>query len=77
MTDEIEMTESDLDALMDRDPLSLSSQDIDTIIAYQRKQRARRAAGEKVVKDTGPRKSLSEILGKTMPVAAPAITRRS
>lgn len=42
------MTDStDLDELMSRDPLSLSAQDIDAIIAYQRQARARREAGVK------------------------------
>lgn len=36
---------SELDELMSRDPLELSAQDIDKIIAYQRQQRARREAG--------------------------------
>ena len=36
---------SELDELMQRDPLSLSSQDIDKIIAFQRQARARREAG--------------------------------
>lgn len=35
---------SDLDELMSRDPLSLSSQDIDKIIAMQRQYRARKEA---------------------------------
>jgi hypothetical protein len=38
---------SELDELMSRDPLNLSAQDIDSIIAYQRQQRARREAGGK------------------------------
>ena len=36
---------SELDELMSRDPLELSAQDIDKIIAYQRNQRARKEAG--------------------------------
>ena len=36
---------SDLDLLMSMDPLQLSSQDLDRIIAYQRKMRAQREAG--------------------------------
>lgn len=38
---------SELDELMSRDPLQLSSQDIDKIIAMQRAMRARREAGGK------------------------------
>jgi hypothetical protein len=36
---------SELDELMSRDPLELSAQDIDKIIAYQRQQRAKREQG--------------------------------
>lgn len=35
---------SELDELMQRDPLDLSAQDIDSIISYQRQARARREA---------------------------------
>lgn len=37
---------SELDELMARDPLDLSSADIDSIIAYHRDLRAKKAAGE-------------------------------
>ena len=49
---------TDLDELMSKDPLELSTQDIDAIIAYQRKNRALREAGVKVKKGTveGPAK---------------------
>jgi hypothetical protein len=49
---------TDLDELMSKDPLELSKQDIDEIIAYQRKNRALREAGVKVKKGTadGPPK---------------------
>ncbi len=36
---------SELDELMSRDPLDLSAADIDSIIAYQRQQRAKRETG--------------------------------
>lgn len=45
---------SELDELMARDPLDLSAQDIDKIIAYQRQQRAQREDKAK------PRKSAAE-----------------
>lgn len=46
---------SDLDELMDRDPLELSSQDLDAIIAYQRKHRANLEGGKgKAKKEQGP-----------------------
>jgi hypothetical protein len=43
----------DLNALMSEDPLNLSKQDLDRIIAYQRKQRVAREAGAKTKKATG------------------------
>lgn len=53
---------SDLNDLMDKDPLELSSQDIDAIIAYHRNHRANLAAGIKTKKDTGPKVSLGSVL---------------
>lgn len=41
---------SELDDLMSRDPLNLSAQDIDKIIAFQRQARARRESGAKTKK---------------------------
>ena len=61
---------TDIDELMSRDPLDLAATDIDEIIAYERTQRARRAAGEKVSK---PKVSgLSDVLSKIVQKAAPA-----
>lgn len=59
---------NDLDELMDKDPLSLSSQDIDTIIAYQRNQRAQREAGVKAPR--GKAKGLNAEPGKKLDLAA-------
>ena len=42
---------SELDELISRDPLELSAQDIDKIIAFQRAARARREAGGKTKKE--------------------------
>lgn len=67
---------TDLDELMARDPLELSSQDIDAIIEYHRKQRARKASGEKVTK---PAQNLDFILNKlqiSKPDTAPQPTIR-
>lgn len=44
---------TDLDALMDLDPLSLSDRDIDAIIAYHRNNRAREGADGKMAKPKG------------------------
>lgn len=65
MTDEDDF--SDLDTLMSQDPLGLSSQDLDRIIAYQRKQRALREAGVRTKKpvDRAPSKlDISALLAK-------------
>jgi hypothetical protein len=53
----------------------LAADDIDTIIAYHRNQRARRAAGEKPVR---PHVDLEAILGKIAPAKpkVPIFTRR-
>lgn len=64
------MTEDDfhdLDALMSEDPLNLSAQDLDRIIAYQRKMRAQREAGVRVKKpkDEAPTKlDISSLLNR-------------
>jgi len=44
---------TDLTALMSLDPLDLTKQDLDKIIAYQRKQRMVREAGGRTKKATG------------------------
>lgn len=42
---------SELDELISRDPLDLSAQDIDKIIAFQRAARARRESGARTKKE--------------------------
>lgn len=68
---------NEIDELMDLDPLSLSSQDIDKIIAYHRNRRADLEAGHKPKREIGPKIKLDlERLGlKKAPVADP-IKRR-
>jgi len=74
MTDD---THNDLDTLMDLDPLKLSEQNITDIIAYHRRQRARRAAGEKPSRDTvGPKIDLSKIVSGLKPKATGPIIKR-
>lgn len=70
---------SELDELMSRDPLDLSAQDIDAIIAYQRQQRARREAGGKTKKDLkdGAGIDLVALVTKTSPPPAPAAPKLS
>lgn len=64
---------NDLDDLMSRDPLDLSSQDIDTIIAYHRNQRSRRASGEKFVKPKSVGLDISAITTKLVQSAKPTV----
>lgn len=62
---------TDIDALMDKDPLSLTSTDIDDIIKYHRIQRQRRASGAKPIKDTaGPKVDLTSIMASILPAKA-------
>ena len=51
---------NEIDTLMALDPLELSAQDIDAIIAYQRQARARREAGGKTKRTASdaPKQSL-------------------
>lgn len=69
---------NDVDLLMSLDPLELTKQDLDVIIAYHRNQRALResgARGAKPKKDAGPSQKLDlEKLG--LKPAAPKLNRR-
>jgi len=65
---------SDLDELMARDPVDLSSADIDAIIAFQRAERARRAAGEKPKKPAAPSIDISSVVTKMLTDKAPVQT---
>lgn len=69
MTDE----PTDLTALMSLDPLDLTKQDLDKIIAYQRKQRMQREAGGRTKKATGetPAVDIKALLGKIQKPAVP------
>lgn len=65
------MTTSDLDTLMEaiekinaKSPDELSSADIDTLIHYHRRNRARKAAGGKAIK---PTVDLTAIMEKLVP----------
>lgn len=53
MSDE-PLTGNDIDRLMDLDPLSLSKQNLDSIIAYHRQARANFESGVKPKKEAGP-----------------------
>lgn len=67
---------NELDELMTRDPLELSAQDIDGIIAYMRKQRANYESGVKPKKDKGPKADLSAVIQALAPQAAPTVIKR-
>lgn len=60
-----------IDALMDLDPLSLTQENISSIIAYHRKARANATSGGKARKDTGPKVDISEVMAKLSGPAAP------
>lgn len=55
---------NEIDRLMDLDPLELSAQDLDDIIAYQRKARASFEAGVKPKKGSGEKISADDLLSK-------------
>lgn len=61
--------EIDLDTLMSQDPLSLSDQDLDRIIQYQRKMRGLREAGVRTKKPkaepgSAPKLDLAKLMAK-------------
>ncbi len=70
---------SDLDDLMNADPLGLSDQDVDGIIAYQRRHRAMVESGVKPKKEKGPAVSLDGLVTGIIglgPKADAKVTRR-
>ena len=66
---------NDIDYLMSLDPLELSKQDIDIIIAYHRNQRALREKGVKPKKDKGPSNAI-DLTALGLKPATPKINRR-
>lgn len=77
MTDE---PPTDLTALMSLDPLDLTKQDLDKIIAYQRKQRLAREGGAKTKRATSdaPAVDIKALLGriqKPLVVSSPPSTK--
>lgn len=61
--------ENTVDILMSLDPLELTSDNIDAIIAYHRKARA---GGAKPRRESGPKVDISNALAGIMGEAAPA-----
>ena len=72
---------TDLDLLMSKDPLEMTAEDIDEIIAYHRRRRATLAAGGKAPRakkaegPAGPKLDLKKLGLVKAPSAAP-LTRR-
>lgn len=69
-----DLMQNDIDVLMSLDPLELSRQDLDRIIAYQRKMRGQREAGVKTKKPKGegPKVDIKDLLASIpKPVRAP------
>ena len=62
-----------VDMLMDLDPLSLTSENIDSIIAYHRKARAA-STGGRAKKDTGPKVDISEVMKALGGAPAPVVS---
>lgn len=74
---------SDLDDLMNLDPLHMTSDDIAGIVNHHRKQRVLIAQGVKPKKDTGPKTDISAIMNRLsvklsgdLPMPAPTVKRR-
>lgn len=67
-----EATLNDIDLIMSLEP-PLSSADIDTVIEWHRKQRARRASGDRAV---NPKVDLSSIMKMTAPAPSVVIVER-
>ena len=67
-----------IDDLMDRDPLSLTTDDIAAIIAYHRKARASATGERKPKREAGVKIDIYEVFGELMKpaAAAPVIRRR-
>lgn len=63
---------NEIDDLMSLDPLEMSARDIDSIIAYHRKNRANAEAGIKPKKETGPKVSLDGVMGSLLAPKAKA-----
>lgn len=70
---------TDIDTLMAQDPLSLSTQDLDRIIAYQRKMRVQRESGvrtKKPVTGSPSKLDVSSLLAKPIISAGGGVKRR-
>ncbi len=68
---------TDLTALMSLDPLGLTKQDLDKIIAYQRKQRLAREGGARTKRATSdaPSVDIKALLGRIQKGPEPVIVK--
>jgi len=55
---------NEVDELMNLDPLEMTPANIDSIIAYHRKNRANAALGIKPAKESGPKLKLDDLVAK-------------
>ncbi len=76
MADEPDDEDLTIDQLMDLDPLGLSDQHIDKIIAYQRKMRADFEAGVKPKRDQGPKSNVDLVSALGLAPKVGPVTRR-
>ena len=79
MTNDLNTLMSRIDEINSNSPHELTTADLDDLIAYHRRARARKAAGEKLDKPSKPTVDLGTLLN--LPTAKPAtsipqITRR-
>lgn len=67
-----------VDELMSLDPLDMTKEDLDEIVAYHRKNRALGEAGVKAKKETGPKVSLGNLLDDILqkPTQTPIARRK-
>lgn len=79
MTADTEDLPQDLNTILSLDPMDLTRQDRDVIVAYQRKHRAQLASGVKTkkAKESGPTINIKELMGSIpKPAATPGSTIR-
>lgn len=67
---------NDINLLMDQDPLNLSNQDIETIVAYHRAQRGAFDQGQQPKKKAEPQVDLSSVMKALAPTAPPMQRRK-
>lgn len=73
------MSENTVDDLMSIDPLELTADNIDSIIAHHRKARANAAQGIKAKKESGPKIDISSVMANltgAVEAKPPTVRRR-